>query len=51
MGCMFINLQDETGLANAVVQPQLFEKNRFLISEETFLQFKASFKTTTMSFM
>jgi error-prone DNA polymerase len=36
-GFVFVSLEDETGVANAVVTPQLFEKNRLLINEEPFL--------------
>ncbi|HWB61732.1 MAG TPA: error-prone DNA polymerase [Chthoniobacteraceae bacterium] len=37
-GFVFISLEDETGVANAVVTPQLFEKQRLRISEEPFLE-------------
>lgn len=37
-GFVFISLEDETGVTNAVVQPRLFERNRLLISEEPFLK-------------
>ncbi len=36
-GFVFISLEDETGVANAIVTPQLFERHRLLISEEPFL--------------
>ena len=36
-GFVFISLEDETGVANAIVTPRLFEKCRLLISEEPFL--------------
>jgi error-prone DNA polymerase len=36
-GFVFISLEDETGISNAVVTPQNFESNRLLISEEPFL--------------
>src|SRR5207248_288574 len=36
-GFVFISLEDETGVANAIVTPQLFEKMRLLISQESFL--------------
>jgi len=36
-GFVFISLEDETGTANAIVTPQLFEQTRLLISEEPFL--------------
>jgi error-prone DNA polymerase len=36
-GFVFISLEDETGVANAIVDPDLFEKMRLLITEEPFL--------------
>ena len=36
-GFVFISLEDETGVANAIVHPDLFEKMRLLITEEAFL--------------
>nr|MDQ3314330.1 OB-fold nucleic acid binding domain-containing protein [Verrucomicrobiota bacterium] len=36
-GFVFISLEDETGVANAIVTPDLFEKLRLLITEEPFL--------------
>ncbi len=36
-GFVFISLEDETGVANAIVVPQLFEKYRLLITSEAFL--------------
>jgi error-prone DNA polymerase len=36
-GFVFISLEDETGVANAIVTPQLFERYRLLITEEPFL--------------
>ena len=36
-GFVFISVEDETGVANAIVTPQLFEQCRLLISEEPFL--------------
>ena len=36
-GFVFISLEDETGVSNAIVTPQLFERYRLLISEEPFL--------------
>lgn len=36
-GFVFVSLEDETGVANAIVTPQLFEKCRLLITEEPFL--------------
>jgi error-prone DNA polymerase len=36
-GFVFISLEDETGVSNAIVTPGLFEKLRLLITEEPFL--------------
>ena len=36
-GFVFISLEDETGVANAIVDPDLFEQFRLLITEEDFL--------------
>jgi error-prone DNA polymerase len=33
-GFVFLSLEDETGIANAIVTPQLFEQMRLMISEE-----------------
>src|SRR5213592_4984707 len=36
-GFVFISLEDETGVSNAIVAPNLFERFRLLITEEVFL--------------
>jgi error-prone DNA polymerase len=36
-GFVFISLEDETGVSNAIVEPALFERFRLLITEESFL--------------
>lgn len=36
-GFVFVSLEDETGIANAIVAPALFEKLRLTISQEAFL--------------
>jgi error-prone DNA polymerase len=36
-GFVFISLEDETGVSNAIVTPQLFEKMRLTITQEPFL--------------
>jgi error-prone DNA polymerase len=36
-GFVFLSLEDETGVANAIVTPGLFQKNRLLLSSEKFL--------------
>jgi error-prone DNA polymerase len=36
-GFVFISLEDETGIANAIVTPRLFEAQRLVITQEAFL--------------
>lgn len=36
-GFVFVSLEDETGVSNAIVTPALFEKMRLLITQEDFL--------------
>ena len=36
-GFVFLSLEDETGVANAIINPDLFQKNRLLLSSEQFL--------------
>jgi error-prone DNA polymerase len=36
-GFVFLSLEDETGVANAIVTPDLFQQNRLLLSSEQFL--------------
>jgi error-prone DNA polymerase len=36
-GFVFISLEDETGIANAIVTPPMFERNRLTITQENFL--------------
>ena len=36
-GFVFISLEDETGISNAIVDPDLFERFRLVITEEAFL--------------
>jgi error-prone DNA polymerase len=36
-GFVFISLEDETGVSNAIVDPDLFERFRLVITEESFL--------------
>ena len=36
-GFVFLSLEDETGVANAIVHPDLFQQNRLLLSSEQFL--------------
>ena len=36
-GFVFISLEDETGVSNAIIEPDLFEHFRLVITEEAFL--------------
>jgi error-prone DNA polymerase len=36
-GMMFVSLEDETGIANAIIAPDLLQKNRVLLISEKFL--------------
>jgi error-prone DNA polymerase len=36
-GFVFISLEDETGVSNAIVEPDFFERFRLIITEESFL--------------
>jgi error-prone DNA polymerase len=36
-GFVFLSLEDETGIANAIITPDLFQKNRMLVSSAQFL--------------
>jgi error-prone DNA polymerase len=39
-GFVFVSLEDETGVANAVVTPALFEARRLTITQERFLEIR-----------
>src|ERR1051325_5762533 len=45
-GFVFISLEDETGVSNAIVAPQLFEKLRLTITRESFLLIEGRLQTT-----
>jgi error-prone DNA polymerase len=45
-GFVFISLEDETGVSNAIVAPQLFEKLRLTITQESFLLIEGRLQTT-----
>jgi error-prone DNA polymerase len=36
-GFVFVSLEDETGISNAIITPPLFEANRLLLTEEPYL--------------
>jgi error-prone DNA polymerase len=37
-GVVFVSLEDETGIANAIVAPQIFERDRLIITQEPALR-------------
>jgi error-prone DNA polymerase len=37
-GFVFLSLEDETGIANVIVRPDLYERNRMVINREKFLR-------------
>jgi error-prone DNA polymerase len=45
-GFVFISLEDETGVSNAIVTPDLFEQMRLLIIEEPFLAIEGEVQNT-----
>jgi error-prone DNA polymerase len=45
-GFVFISLEDETGVSNAIVEPDLFEKLRLVITEEPFLVIEGEVQNT-----
>ena len=36
-GFVFLSLEDETGIANAIITPDVFEQNRVAVTQEQFL--------------
>jgi error-prone DNA polymerase len=45
-GFVFVSLEDETGVANAIVAPDLFERFRLTITEEPFLVIEGQVQNT-----
>jgi len=45
-GFVFISLEDETGVSNAIVTPDLFESTRLLITEEPFVRIEGEVQNT-----
>jgi len=45
-GFVFISLEDETGVSNAIVTPRLFEELRLLITQESFLVIQGTAQNT-----
>jgi error-prone DNA polymerase len=36
-GFVFLSIEDESGISNAIISPQLYEQNRLVVSTERFL--------------
>ncbi len=47
-GMMFMSLEDETGIANAIFSPDLLQKNRVLLISERFLMIEGICRIKTM---
>jgi error-prone DNA polymerase len=45
-GFVFVSLEDETGVSNAIVTPDLFERLRLVITEEPFLMIEGEVQNT-----
>jgi error-prone DNA polymerase len=45
-GFVFVSLEDETGVSNAIVAPDLFERFRLMITEEPFLVIEGEVQNT-----
>jgi error-prone DNA polymerase len=45
-GFVFISLEDETGVSNAIVEPRLFEQRRLTITQEPFLSIHGKVQNT-----
>ncbi|HVF72208.1 MAG TPA: error-prone DNA polymerase [Chthoniobacterales bacterium] len=45
-GFVFVSLEDETGVSNAIVTPDLFERMRLLLTEEPFLLIEGQVQNT-----
>ena len=48
-GFIFLSLEDETGIAHAIVDPDLYEADRSLVTYAKFLLIKAISRTSTSS--
>jgi error-prone DNA polymerase len=45
-GHVFLSLEDETGVSNAIVAPLLFEKYRLVVTQESFLKISGVMQNT-----
>jgi error-prone DNA polymerase len=44
-GFFFLSIEDETGVSRAIIDPDLFERHRALLSHGKFLQIEGSLQT------
>jgi error-prone DNA polymerase len=45
-GYVFLSLEDETGVSNAILRPELFERHRLTVCEEQFLRVQGQVQNT-----
>ena len=45
-GFIFLSIEDETGIANAIIDPKLYEKNRTLVTCTKFLLIEGTLQNT-----
>ncbi|HEY3756842.1 MAG TPA: error-prone DNA polymerase [Opitutaceae bacterium] len=45
-GIVFVSLEDETGIANAIVSPEIYESHRLVINEESALRITGAVQNT-----
>jgi error-prone DNA polymerase len=48
-GFIFLSLEDETGISNAIIHPQLYERNRVAVTVESFSMLRGRYRTRTAS--
>ena len=49
-GFIFLSLEDETGISNAIIHPDLYERNRVVVTPARFCWSKARFRIRTAWF-
>jgi error-prone DNA polymerase len=50
-GFIFISMEDETGIANVIVIPNLYERNRHVVTRSKFLLAEGPFRIRMVWFM
>ena len=51
MGFIFLSMEDETGIANVIVTPDLYERERLVVTRASSFKLKAHCRIKTASFM